>query len=111
MLSWRNRQEDTSDSAGLTLGDVQITQIPLDTSTARTDLSFGLGERWSAEGTPAGIAGEVEFHTDVFDAASIEVMIERLERVLVAMVADPARRLSSVDVLDEVRACPVGGVG
>ena len=35
----------------------------------------------------------VEFDTDVFDAASIEVLIERLERVLVAMTADPTRRL------------------
>ena len=42
----------------------------------------------------------VEFDTDVFDAASIEALIERLQRVLVAMTADPTRRLSSVDVLD-----------
>ena len=43
----------------------------------------------------------VEFDTDVFDAASIEALIERLQRVVVAMTADPTRRLSSVDVLDE----------
>ena len=42
----------------------------------------------------------LEFRTDVFDAESIEALIERLERVLVAMTADPGRRLSSVDVLD-----------
>ena len=43
----------------------------------------------------------VEFDTDVFDAASIEALIERLQRVLVAMTADPTRRLSSMDLLDE----------
>ena len=32
--------------------------------------------------------------------ASIETLIERLQRVLVAMTADPTRRLSSIDVLD-----------
>ena len=42
----------------------------------------------------------VEYDTDVFDAASIEALIERLQRVLVAMAADPGRRLSSVDLLD-----------
>ena len=42
----------------------------------------------------------VEYDTEVFDAASIEALIERLQRVLVAMTADPARRLSSIDVLD-----------
>ena len=43
----------------------------------------------------------VEFDTDVFDAADIDTLVERLERVLVAMTADPDRRLSSVDVLGE----------
>ena len=42
----------------------------------------------------------VEFDTDVFDAESIEALIERLQRVLVAMTADPTARLSSVEVLD-----------
>jgi acyl carrier protein len=43
----------------------------------------------------------VQFRTDVFDAAGIEALIERLQRVLVAMTADPTRRLSSLDVLDD----------
>ncbi len=64
------------------------------------DLTFSLAERWTEAGEPAGIGGEVEFRTDVFDAASIETLIERLQRVLVAMTADPGRRLSSIDVLD-----------
>ena len=55
---------------------------------------------WTEAGEPAGIGGTVEFRTDVFDAASIETLIERFERVLVAMTADPGRRLSSVDLLD-----------
>ena len=35
----------------------------------------------------------VEYDTELFDADSIETLIERLQRVLVAMTADPARRL------------------
>ena len=42
----------------------------------------------------------VEYDTDVFDAVGVGVLVGRLERVLVAMAADPGRRLSSVDVLD-----------
>ncbi|WP_156745113.1 non-ribosomal peptide synthetase, partial [Mycobacterium sp. 1165178.9] len=42
----------------------------------------------------------VEYDTDVFDAARIEALIERLQRVLVAMTADPTRALSTVDLLD-----------
>ena len=75
------------------------------------DLTFFLAERWSEAGEPAGISGAVEFRTDVFDAASIEALIERFERVLVAVTADPSRRLSSVDVLDEGEHARPGGVG
>ena len=103
MLAWQNLPGDTSDpTAGLTLGDLQVTPLPVDARVARVDLSFSLAERWSETGEPAGIGGAVEFRTDVFDAASIQTLIERLRRVLVAMTADPARRLSSVDVLDDV---------
>ncbi|HTQ21550.1 condensation domain-containing protein, partial [Mycobacterium sp.] len=42
----------------------------------------------------------VEYDTDVFDAAAIEALVERLRRVLVAMSGDPGRRLSSIDVLE-----------
>ena len=52
-------------------------------------------------GRPGGELGlRVEYDTDVFDAASIETLIERLQRVLAAMTADPGRRLSSLDLLD-----------
>ena len=61
--------------------------------------------------SPPGSAGTVEFRTDVFDAATIEALIERLERVLVAMTADPARRLSSVDVLDAGEHARLDGWG
>ncbi len=103
MLAWQNLPgDDSGPSAGLTLGDLQVTPMPVDVRAARVDLSFSLAERWSESGEPAGIGGAVEFRTDVFDAASIEALIARLQRVLAALTADPARRLSSVNVLDEV---------
>ncbi|WP_369829067.1 amino acid adenylation domain-containing protein, partial [Mycobacterium sp. 852002-50816_SCH5313054-b] len=103
MLAWQSGQGQgtTGPAAGLALAGLQVTPLPLDTRTARTDLAFSLGETWTDAGEPAGIAGAVEFRTDVFDAASIEALIERLKRVLVALTADPGRRLSSVDLLDE----------
>ena len=112
MLAWQNfAGQDTDPAAGLALGDLQVTPLPVDTHTARMDLAFSLGERWSEAGEPAGIGGTVEFRTDVFDAASIETLIERLERVLVAMTADPTRRLSSMDLLDEAEHARLDEVG
>jgi acyl carrier protein len=90
ILSWQNLpwQHSSGPAAGLSLGDVQVTPVAAHTHTARTDLTLALGERWSETGEPAGIGGTVEFRTDVFDARSIERLIERLRRVLVAMTAD-----------------------
>ncbi|WP_396878943.1 amino acid adenylation domain-containing protein [Mycobacterium sp. SMC-2] len=102
MLSWQNlsAHENQGTAAELALGDVQVSQVLVDTHTARMDLSFSLAERFTEAGEPAGIGGAVEFRTDVFDAKTVAALVERFERVLGAMTADPDRRLSSLDVLD-----------
>ncbi|MGC2796953.1 MAG: condensation domain-containing protein, partial [Mycobacterium sp.] len=101
MLAWQNLPGQVDVPAtGLSLGDLQVTPLVADTQAAKMDLVFFLKERWTDAGEPAGIYGHVEFRTDVFDADSIEALIERLERVLVAMTADLTRSLSSVDLLD-----------
>jgi amino acid adenylation domain-containing protein/non-ribosomal peptide synthase protein (TIGR01720 family) len=41
----------------------------------------------------------VEFDTGVFDHSDIETLIDRFEWVLMAMAADPDRRLSAIDLL------------
>ncbi|CDP88242.1 linear gramicidin synthetase subunit D [Mycolicibacterium farcinogenes] len=98
MLSWQNFGGDPVSE--MTLGGARASLLPTETCTARMDLVFALAERFSGAGAPAGIWGTVEFRTDVFDASSIEMLVERLRRVLVAMTADPARTVSSVDVVD-----------
>ncbi|ORB10981.1 non-ribosomal peptide synthetase, partial [Mycobacterium noviomagense] len=95
-LAWQNNAP-----AELALGDVHVSRLPVDTHTARMDLAIFLEEHWDAGGQPAGISGTVEFRTDVFDAPSITTLIERLQRVLAAITADPSRPLSAIDVLDE----------
>ncbi|WP_297848686.1 amino acid adenylation domain-containing protein, partial [Mycobacterium sp.] len=106
MLAWQN-----TDSADLSLGDVRVTPLPVDTRTARMDLAWSLAERWSGDGRPEGIGGAVEFRTDVFDTATIEALIIRLHRVLMAMTADPARRLSSIDVLGADERARLDAIG
>ena len=101
LLAWQNLPGNSADpTAGLALGDLQVTQLPVDTHTARMDLTFSLSEHFTESGEPAGIWGAVEFRTDIFDPASIERIIDRFERVLTAMTTNPNRRLSSIDLLD-----------
>ena len=101
VLAWQNLPGQNHDlAAGVGLGDLQVTPLPAETHTARMDLTLSLAEHFTEAGEPAGIGGAVEFRTDVFDPASIDTLIERLGRVLVAMTADPGRRVASIDVLD-----------
>ena len=112
LLAWQNLPGHGSDpAAGLALGDLQVTPLPVDTHTARMDLTFSLAERFTDAGEPAGISGTVEFRTDVFDTASIEALIGRLQRVLAAMTADPTARLSSIDVLDSNERARLDEIG
>ncbi|MCV7203910.1 non-ribosomal peptide synthase/polyketide synthase [Mycolicibacterium peregrinum] len=111
-LAWQNLPwQDTGPADGLTLGDLQVTPLPVDTQTARMDLTWSLGERWTSDGEPAGIGGAVEFRTDVFDADSIEALIARWQRVLAAMTSDPTQRLSSLDLLDAAEHARLDGWG
>ncbi|WP_410594721.1 amino acid adenylation domain-containing protein [Amycolatopsis sp. lyj-23] len=61
---------------------------------AKFDLSFDLVE------TAAGIDGDLEYSLDLFDEPTARTLTERLVRVLAAVVADPDRPLSRIDVLD-----------
>ena len=112
LLAWQNFPgQENGPGSGLALGDLEVSRLPVDTRTARMDLTFSLGECWSEAGEPAGFSGAVEFRTDVFGAASVEALIARLERVLVAMAADPGQSLSSVDLLDAGEQARLDGWG
>ncbi|WP_156763504.1 non-ribosomal peptide synthetase, partial [Mycobacterium scrofulaceum] len=110
MLAWQNLPGTGADS-GLALGDLRVSQLPITTHTARMDLTFNVAERFTDDGEPAGISGAVEFRTDVFDAGTVAAVVERLERVLVAMTADPGVRLSSIDVLQDGELTRLGEMG
>ncbi|WP_158169992.1 non-ribosomal peptide synthetase, partial [Mycolicibacterium smegmatis] len=99
-LAWQNLPGTANDTAYLTLGDdLQVTQLPLDTHTSRMDLTFSLSEHFTEDGEPQGIRGSVEYRTDVYDRQTIRTLIERFERVLTAVTTEPARHISSIDLL------------
>ena len=97
MLTWLNH--DLADQ--LILPGVQIAPVPVDTGAAQMDVAVSLAEHFAPDGAAAGIGGALTYRSDVFDAASMRAWVAWLGRVLAAMVADPGRRLSSIDLLDE----------
>jgi amino acid adenylation domain-containing protein len=62
------------------------------TGTAKFDLSLALAE------TPDGLDGSIEYATDLFDAATIDLLIGRFRALLAAVVAEPDRRASDLDL-------------
>ncbi|MFF1789686.1 non-ribosomal peptide synthase/polyketide synthase [Kitasatospora sp. NPDC058243] len=69
------------------------------TGTARVDLTFSLAEQFRPDGAPDGLVGAVEYATDLFDPATVELLFERLARLLRAAVADPDRPISRIDIM------------
>ena len=85
--------------------------FPIDTAAASGDHELSISDFTGRESThyPLTVQAQpgpqlglrVQYDTDVFNTHSIAALIERFERVLLAMTADPTRRLSSIDLLRE----------
>ena len=82
LFIYQNYPIDTAELSGV--HELAITEI-----TAREHNHYPL----SVQAQPGDELGlRVEYDTDVFDAASIEALIERWRRVLVAMTVDSGQR-------------------
>jgi amino acid adenylation domain-containing protein len=71
----------------------------VDTDTAKFDLLFDYAEH-HAGGAPAGLAGSVEYSTDLFDRATVERIVAWLQRALRAAVTEPARAVGALELTD-----------
>ncbi|MEV4514733.1 amino acid adenylation domain-containing protein [Dactylosporangium sp. NPDC049525] len=70
-------------------------------SVAKFDIDVTLNETFRADGAPAGLLGVVTGAAALFDAETVEMIAERLARVLTGLVTDPGLRLSEVSALDD----------
>ncbi|MGW0886539.1 condensation domain-containing protein, partial [Streptomyces sp. NPDC002671] len=70
-------------------------------AVAKFDLELTVGEVFGPDGAPGGLRGAVIAAADLFDAGSVERLVEGLVRVVGAVVEEPGLRLGAVDVLDE----------
>jgi len=88
MLVLQNTPNVSIDLPGL-----RVTREPDGVRVAKFDLLYDFTER------EAGIDGRLEFSADVFDAATAEMLVARLVRLLGAVVADPDRPIATLDIL------------
>ena len=86
--------------AGLELAGLTTTFEPVASASAKFDLSVSLAEQRGSDGGPAGISGNLEYATDLFDRATVEALAGRFIRLLAAAVADAEQPIGSLDILD-----------
>ena len=76
------------------LQGLHCTPVPVHTATSKFDMSMALVEQ--ADGS---LVGQVEYASDLFDACTIERLARHMDRLLQAVTADPALRMSRIDLL------------
>ncbi|WP_158104744.1 non-ribosomal peptide synthetase, partial [Streptomyces milbemycinicus] len=96
MLTLQNNTHPNLDLPG-----IHVTRQPFGGTPAKFDLGFNLRESRTADGTPNGLTGQLDYRTDLFHPATAEALVTRLQRVLETVVADPDIPIDRVDILDE----------
>ena len=94
MLALQNNAE-----VGFELPGLRACIEPVESVSAKFDLSLSLAEQRGAAGMPGGIKGVLEYAADLFEPGSIEALAGRLIRLLEGMVAAPERALGSLELL------------
>ncbi len=86
-------QESATSSA--VLEGLSITALPVETGTSKFDLLMSMEE------TPAGLVGELEYDTDLFDASTIERMLGHFQTLLVEAARQPDTAITALPLLTE----------
>ncbi|MGW2822471.1 non-ribosomal peptide synthase/polyketide synthase [Streptomyces sp. NPDC001443] len=94
MLALQNAPVGEFALPGLETGHLEAS-----TGTSRVDLTFSLAEQFRPDGGPDGMVGAVEYATDLFEPATVELLFERWARLLRAAAADPGRPISRIDIM------------
>ncbi|WP_413808820.1 amino acid adenylation domain-containing protein [Streptomyces sp. OE57] len=96
MLTFENIPELTLRFPGL---DTRL--HPANNRTAKFDLDFAIGETFDAGGSPAGMTGTLVYNTDLYDRAGAQALADRFVRLLETVAANPAARVTQIDLLSE----------
>jgi hypothetical protein len=104
MLSFQNGTEARFEMPGLRVDQEKLPdleKLPGFPVTARHDLSFGVREQFSGQGSPAGLEGTLGYATDLFDRDTAELLAHRLTRVLRSVAANPDTPITHIELQDQ----------
>ena len=86
---------DFPESSDMGVSGLVASPLDVDSGTARFDLTLGLTEG------PEFIGGFLEYPIDLFEAQSIERMVEHFKTLLEGIVANPQARVSELPLMSE----------
>ncbi|MFE3188838.1 amino acid adenylation domain-containing protein [Nocardia sp. NPDC059240] len=93
-LSFQNMTRAALELPGLT-----ISPVDSDLAVSQFDLHLIVSDGYDEHGAPAGIGGYLTYATELFDAATVTGFVDRLNRLLAAIVENPAVRVGEIDLL------------
>ncbi len=93
-LALQNQRRTAFELPGLTLSGLTLPDAPIE-----VDLDFTFVDRFAPDGAPDGLDLELRYATDLFDVDSVTVMVDMLERVLRAAVAEPGTAVGDLALL------------
>ncbi|HWO43962.1 MAG TPA: condensation domain-containing protein, partial [Candidatus Eisenbacteria bacterium] len=89
----------------LNLSGIELTPVQIDSAQAKLDLTLFMWE------SGAGLAGTLNYSTDLFDASTIERMLGDFQRVLERAASHPERAIADLAPSPATRAAPISPVG
>ncbi|MGW6423159.1 non-ribosomal peptide synthase/polyketide synthase [Nocardia sp. NPDC055053] len=78
---------------------LKVAPVDFDAAVAKFDLQFTVRESDDVDGRADGMAIEIAYAADLFDAGSIAVLARRFTQVLAAVVADPTVVVGDIQLL------------
>ncbi|WP_255182507.1 non-ribosomal peptide synthase/polyketide synthase [Rhodococcus sp. 06-1460-1B] len=96
MLSFENLTRTHVDLPGLS-----VDSVALDAEVAKFDLQLTVTESIGLDGRGQGMAAELTYATDLFDAETVRGFADRFVRMLTAVVSDSSVAVGDIDLLDD----------
>ncbi|MGV9787276.1 amino acid adenylation domain-containing protein [Streptomyces sp. NPDC003435] len=93
--------QNHSPAAPVELPGLTVSPVPVELDVAKFDLSFTFTETHDDQGAPGAMRAAVDYATELFDAATVHALGERLAGLLTAVTADPDLPLRAYDVLTD----------
>ncbi|WP_344320365.1 amino acid adenylation domain-containing protein, partial [Streptomyces macrosporus] len=92
---------DSSRRTPPTVPGLELRPLVVPTGVAKFDLSWNIRESFTSSGRAAGVQVALEYRADVFEESTARAVLDRFERLLTAVLADPGVRVGAVGLLAE----------